>query len=162
MDDMFSHDSDFLVWTERQARVLRDLASRRADLPNELDIENLAEEIEDLGRSEFNAFKSHIRNIMLHLIKAACEPDARAVPHWSSEARAFHWSMLDKHSPSMPSRIDLATLWAQAREGALEDLAEIRGASACEIPAICPFGIEDFIAKKFDFRALLARLAPPA
>ena len=46
MDDGFSHDSDFLIWTERQARALRALAPRRADLPNELDLENLAEEIE--------------------------------------------------------------------------------------------------------------------
>jgi Domain of unknown function DUF29 len=52
--DSSIYDEDILVWSERQASVLRSLQSRR-DLPNELDLEHVAEEIEDVGRSELNA-----------------------------------------------------------------------------------------------------------
>jgi Domain of unknown function DUF29 len=53
MDRPVSYDDDFLAWSEQQAAALRGLAGRRG-LPNELDLEHVAEEIEDLGRAEFN------------------------------------------------------------------------------------------------------------
>jgi hypothetical protein len=60
MDD--SYDTDILAWSEQQASVLRGLRSR-GDLPNELDLEHVAEEIEDVGRSELNAAQSLIRQM---------------------------------------------------------------------------------------------------
>src|SRR6266705_578176 len=53
--DNSTYDADILAWSEQQAAVLRDLARSRHDLPNELDLENVAEEIECVGRSEFDA-----------------------------------------------------------------------------------------------------------
>jgi hypothetical protein len=47
------YDEDILLWSEQQADVIRRLARTRRDLPNELDVENVAEEIESVGRSEF-------------------------------------------------------------------------------------------------------------
>ena len=81
MDDRFSYEDDFLVWTERQATALRALAKSRADLPNDLDLEHVAEEIEDLGISELKTVRSYIRNILIHVIKAACDPSSRAQAH---------------------------------------------------------------------------------
>ena len=49
------YEADFLLWTERQAAELRALAHSCRDLPNALDLDHIAEEIEDLGRSELNA-----------------------------------------------------------------------------------------------------------
>ena len=69
MDDLY--DTDILAWSQRQAAVLRDLAARR-DLPNELDLDHVAEEIEDVGRSELNAVQSFIRLCLVHIVKAAC------------------------------------------------------------------------------------------
>ena len=73
MDQPVSYDEDVLAWSEQQAAVLRELAGRKG-LPNQLDLEHVAEEIEDLGRAEFNAVKSYIRQILAHLVKAASEP----------------------------------------------------------------------------------------
>ena len=50
MGDRTLYDEDILIWSEQQAAALRSLASRR-DLPNELDLANVIEEIEDAGRS---------------------------------------------------------------------------------------------------------------
>ena len=60
MGDRSLYDEDILVWSEQQAAALRSLASRR-DLPNELDLANVIEEIEDVGRSEFHASRAWSR-----------------------------------------------------------------------------------------------------
>ena len=43
------YDNDVYAWAEQQAAVLRGLAARR-DLPNELDLANVIEGIEDVGQ----------------------------------------------------------------------------------------------------------------
>jgi hypothetical protein len=90
MDQPVSYDEDFFAWSEQQAAALRDLARSRRGLPNALDPERIAEEIEDVGRAEFNAVKSHIRQILAHLIKAASEPAPGPASHWRKEVVAFH------------------------------------------------------------------------
>ena len=47
------YDNDVYAWAEQQAAVLRGLAARR-DLPNELDLANVIEGIEDVGRGELS------------------------------------------------------------------------------------------------------------
>ncbi len=57
MGDSSLYDEDILIWSDQQAAALRSLAARR-DLPNELDLANVIEEIEDVGRREINAATS--------------------------------------------------------------------------------------------------------
>ena len=160
MDDKFTYDSDFLIWTQQQAQALRALAKSRADLPNELDLEHVAEEIEDMGKSELNAVKSRIRNIMIHLIKAACDPNARAQPHWAIEVRAFHGELIYKVTPAMHARLDLPAIWRRARKVALADLAEFGLREPAGLPTDCPFTQEELISDEIDFAALCARVIP--
>jgi epoxyqueuosine reductase QueG len=61
------YDEDFVRWTETQAKALREAASAGANLP--LDWENLAEEVEDLGKSLRRELSSRIATIMEHLMK---------------------------------------------------------------------------------------------
>ncbi|MGQ9371191.1 DUF29 family protein [Azospirillum sp. ST 5-10] len=49
MEHRPTHDEDVFAWSQHQAAVLRGLAARRGR-PNDLDLDHLAEEIEDLGR----------------------------------------------------------------------------------------------------------------
>ena len=51
------YDEDFYAWTQAQAKALR--THFRGD--NRLDVEHLAEEIEDLGSSELQAVESFVR-----------------------------------------------------------------------------------------------------
>ena len=110
------YDEDILMWSEQQAEVIRRLGRARRDLPNELDIENVAEEIESVGRSELAAVTSLIRQVLLHLIKLAVEVDATAVRHWRGEIVAFHNEIRHRYAPSMRQRIDFDELWQSARE----------------------------------------------
>src|SRR5215207_42459 len=69
------YDQDFLLWTREQSKLLREAAEHRVNFP--LDWENLAEEIESLGKSLRSELRSRLRTIE-HLLKlehsAAREP----------------------------------------------------------------------------------------
>jgi hypothetical protein len=70
------YDHDFLLWTREQSKLLREAAERRVNFP--LDWENLAEEIESLGKSLRSELRGRLRTIIEHLLKlehsAAREP----------------------------------------------------------------------------------------
>ena len=154
MSDTTLYDDDILAWSEQQASALRRLAERR-DLPNDLDLEHVAEEIEDVGRSELNAVQGLIRQIFTYLIKAASTPDAE---HWRGEVVAFHNSLLDRFSTAMAQRIDLHRQWRRALREAGAALTAKGGAVAPSLPIRCPYDLADLTGESFSFDAAVAAL----
>jgi len=68
-----AYDTDIVTWSADQARMLRAMGGGKAlNLP--LDWDNLAEEIEALGRSERHALRGHIGAVLEHLIKLMASP----------------------------------------------------------------------------------------
>jgi hypothetical protein len=63
------HDTNFYTWTTQTAQLLKE---RRF---SELDLENLIEEIEDLGRSEYRALGSRLEVLLMHLLKTRYQPE---------------------------------------------------------------------------------------
>src|ERR1051325_6169512 len=57
------YDSDFYAWSQEQGRLVRE------GRWSEVDRENVAEEIESLGREQFNKLESAIRVILIHILK---------------------------------------------------------------------------------------------
>jgi hypothetical protein len=57
------YDTDFYAWTMEQATLLR------KEKPAHLDWENIAEEIESLGRRERSEIKSRLTVLLEHLLK---------------------------------------------------------------------------------------------
>lgn len=57
------YDTDFNLWVEAQLAALQ---SRRLE---ELDLSNLIEEIEDLAKRDKKALRSHLKVLLLHLLK---------------------------------------------------------------------------------------------
>jgi hypothetical protein len=72
------YDTDLALWAENQARALRDAGHAGTNLS--IDWENVAEEIEALGKSQAREVASRLRTILVHLIKLqtsrASEPRA--------------------------------------------------------------------------------------
>ncbi len=71
LKDELLYEQDFYVWTEVQADLLR---ARRFDA---LDLENLIEEIEALGRAEKKEVLSHAAVIVEQMLKLQYSPAAR-------------------------------------------------------------------------------------
>ena len=93
------YDQDFVLWTEQQAAALR--RSKGSNLP--LDWENLAEEVESLGKSDRRELRSQITRILRHLLKLEVSPVAEPRAGWRTtirEARAQIESVLED-SPSL-------------------------------------------------------------
>ncbi|MBK5958252.1 hypothetical protein CCR97_08515 [Rhodoplanes elegans] len=157
------YDADILLWSEQQAALIRALGRRR-DLPNDLDIENVAEEIESVGRSELAAVESKIELIILHVLKLVLEPDAPPTRHWRAEIAGFHADLRRRYSASMRQRIDLDALWRSARQqAALAHEGTPVQPVVDGLPEDCPFALDDFLGEPIDPAALTARLqAPPS
>jgi hypothetical protein len=101
------YDEDFVRWTEEQAAALRrarSLPARGIGRSNlALDWENLAEEIESLGKSDRRELRSQITRVLRHLLKLEFSPAAGARAGWRAtinEARTEIEGLLED-SPSL-------------------------------------------------------------
>lgn len=66
------YEQDFSLWLEQAVQLLRE-GNLEA-----LDIENLVEEIESMGRSERQAVKSNLEIILMHLLKYKYQSEKRS------------------------------------------------------------------------------------
>ena len=78
-DDLY--ERDFYLWTQAQAEALRS-HGRGANM---LDYENLAEEVESLGRSERREASSRVFRILEHLFKLTSTRNGQVTGHWHGE-----------------------------------------------------------------------------
>ena len=95
------YDTDFYTWATTQAALLR--SGRLAAV----DIGNIAEELETLGRSEAAALRSAYRLICLHLLKLLAQPE-RGVAGSSCE-RTVHTQRINAEQPEGQSRAEAET-----------------------------------------------------
>ncbi len=145
------YDTDFYAWTQQQAEKLREVRDNR------LDAENLAEEVADLGRSELQATKGHLRQMLIPLIKAAFSPADQPNAGWRAEVGLHHAQALDHVSSSMRDKIDLPRLWQQALTYAGRALADY---GEPDLPADlpCPYTLDELLSDAFDVDAAVDRL----
>jgi hypothetical protein len=119
------YDTDLALWAEAQARALRDAGQAGTNLP--VDWENVAEEIEALGKSQARELASRIRIILVHLLKLQCSPAIGPRAGWREtihEQRSEIAALLaDSPSlrPNIPGVIDSALV--KARRAAVLALA---------------------------------------
>jgi hypothetical protein len=131
------YDEDFYAWTQQQAQALR--THFRGD--NRLDVEHLAEEVEDLGRSELHAIESYVENIMAHLLKLDFSSLEWPRSHWRKEIFAFRRSLRRRMTPSLRRAVSdrFEELYANARESAAADLLESEPGVRRRLPATNPY-----------------------
>lgn len=76
MDTLY--DRDFYSWAMEQAKALRLAGGARINTPATLDWENLAEEIESLGKSQASELDSRYTQLLAHLLKWMYQPGRRS------------------------------------------------------------------------------------
>jgi len=135
------YDTDVLEWSEQQARLLRRVAAGEAG--NEApDWANVIEEIESVGRSEFNAVRSLLVQALLHDLKITAWPLSRDVPHWRAEARGFRADAAEMFTPSMRQRVDVSQLYRRALDRMPES---VDGQPPLPVPDACPFTLDELL-----------------
>jgi hypothetical protein len=136
------YEADFYAWTVEQAARLR------SERPNHLDWENLAEEIEGLGRSDRREISSRLLVILVHLLKWQAQPGKRKSGWRSTVIEQRHKIVgLIAESPSLakyPQRA-LADEYPAARSLAAAETDLDPGS----FPKACPFTIDQILDENF-------------
>src|SRR5438876_11247661 len=117
MPDGPRYEDDFYAWTQYQAEVLRSLHVS----DNRFDREHVAEEIEDLGKSERDAVRSQIRRIIEHLLKLNYSPAEDPRLDWMGTIIDARQTLDDKLTSTLRGEVEatLDKLYADARKRAV-------------------------------------------
>jgi adenosyl cobinamide kinase/adenosyl cobinamide phosphate guanylyltransferase len=131
------YDQDFVRWIDAQARALRELRWE------DLDLWNLVEEVEALGRSERHALRNRLKLITQHLLKAQYTRSMQA--SWEAtvqEQRSALEALLDDN-PSL--RAEVGDAIRRRYHLARKDAAREMGVSIEALPETCPFTPEEVL-----------------
>ena len=136
------YDQDLYAWAMTSARLLRE---GRID---ELDRENLAEELESMGKSELRALESRLTVLLAHLLTWQFQPDRRG-KSWQRTLveQRRRIARLLRDSPSLRPRVPM--LLPDAYDSALRLAAEETGLDETDFPAVCPYHAEQVLAEDF-------------
>jgi hypothetical protein len=119
-------------WAMYQADLIR------AGRLSEIDLENVAEEIESVGRSEFRSLKSNLAQILLHMLKWDHQAELRS-RSWVVSISKHRYAYLSdlKENPSLTPRLEEAKTDAYAH--ALNMAEGETGLPLKTFPADCPY-----------------------
>jgi len=137
-----TYDGDFCAWLEQQAALIR---AGRFDL---LDAENVAEELEGLSRSDQRALRSHLKTVILHLLKWQEQSWLRS-KSWKASidnAREEVFELIED-SPSL--RPTLPAHVAKAYPKAVNDAVSEMGLPKRRFPRECPYSVEQILDHDF-------------
>lgn len=139
-----TYETDFYTWTIDQAAALRD------GRLSELDIGNLAEEIEDLGKEVFSKLRSSFRIILLHMLKWDHQPERRS-RSWAVSVETHRIDIEDvlADNPSLRRR-QLEAIAGAYRKARLEAAGET-GLRRNAFPTECPYTLDEILNRPFDW-----------
>jgi hypothetical protein len=142
MPDGPRYEDDFFAWTQHQAEVLRTMPVS----DNRFDREHVAEEIEDLGKSERDAVHSQIRRIVEHLLKLAYSPAELPRVSWMETVDDAREILSDKLTATLRRDIEAGfeKLYAEGRRRAARGLVRHGEADvAAKLPQLSPYSLNE-------------------
>jgi Domain of unknown function DUF29 len=123
------YDEDYYLWIETTAKQLHE----RKFL--EIDIDNLVEEIESMGRSEKSALKSNLVVVLMHLLKWQYQSSMRS-NSWKSSIREHRRRLRDALQDSPSLKPYLIEVFGECYQDAREQAADETGLPLESFPAI--------------------------
>ena len=127
-----SYERDYYAWAMKNAQLIR-----QGKL-SEIDLNNIAEELEDVGKSERRALRNHIKNVILHLLKWRYQPNFREAS-WRQSVRNGRIAIHEIVTESPSLNRDIAQLIESEYSSAQADAVDETGLSASTFPPTCPF-----------------------
>ncbi len=136
------YEKDVVAWAMEQAALLR------SGQLSALDIEHIAEEIEDVGKSEKRELASRMAVLLAHLLKWQCQPGRRG-SSWSrtikEQRKAIAAAM--RQTPSLKASLRdtdwLAGTWSDAVTKAVDETG------LDNFPEDCPWSMEQVLSAEF-------------
>ena len=138
------YTEDFYTWTQTTAALIR------AGKWEGIDPESLAEEVESLGISQQHALQSHLRQLVMHLLKWQYQPSRRQLGHsWESTITLARdeIALVLERNPGLQQHMPA---YLAKRYGAARRLARIEtGLPLTTFPATCPWTLEQVLDDDF-------------
>ena len=136
------YDVDYYAWLTANAALLR--TGRLSDI----DAAQIAEELDDMGKSERRVIESWLKVLILHLLKWRLQPMRRGASWQQSIDNAR--DEIDRRlqdSPSLRPRLDemIAARYPAVRRMAMRET----GLPLGTFPEICPFPTDDLLDQEF-------------
>lgn len=139
------YDQDFYAWTQRQVELLR------SGQLGELDVENLIEEIESLGRQERQELRNRLGVLLGHLLKWHYQPEARS-KSWvytiKEQRREIQHHL--KENPSLKPYLNEAIVIGY--EKGLDLVGRETPLYPEQLPQSCPFSEADIFEEPLDWQ----------
>lgn len=136
------YERDFYEWTHAQARALRQSNE------NQIDWDNVAEEIESLGRNDKRSLESHFEILVAHLLKCLVQP-SRRTRSWDVTIREQR-KQIAKLLRKNPSLQDVpATQFSDLYADAVWRAARDTGLQEGDFPAASPFTLGEIFDPNF-------------
>jgi len=136
------YEQDFYSWLCHNISLLRE------GRLSEADVENIAEELDGMSKSQQRELISRLKILFAHLLKWQFQPDRRS-NSWKGtivEQRSQIRQLL-KISPSLKNRIDEKIV--DAYTDAVEYASLETGIPQSDFPQTCPYFFEQAVDKNF-------------
>lgn len=138
------YGGDVYAWARAQAALLR------AGKFDEIDAPQIAEELDDVGRSEYDKLESALTVLLAHMLKWDRQPERRS-RSWEATIHEQRRRIQDRleDSPSLKSKLEQAIRrgYQYGRDRASGET----GLKATAFPTECPYSWTDFDERKFEF-----------
>ena len=136
------YNKDFYSWTMHNARLLKE------GRLSEIDAENIAEEIESMGKSERRELINRFAILIAHLLKWKYQPAKRG-KSWEFTIKEQRFELLDllEESPSLKHEIEKQLSHAYQKSLLISE--KKTGFELKTFPKSCPFSFKEVLNQKF-------------
>jgi Domain of unknown function DUF29 len=126
------YDVDFHLWLESNIKLIKE------GKLYQLDLENLLEELESMGKNNKNALKSNLAILLMHLLKYKYQKD-KITNSWKFTIREHRYRLQDSLTDSPSLRGYFNEVFTQCYQRSRQLAADETGLSLNTFPLECPF-----------------------
>ena len=139
---MINYHTDFYGWTQEQAAFLK------AGRLTELDIKNLMEEVETMGRSEKRELDSRLTVLLIHLLKWQYQPIRRSRSgRLTIEGQRIDFSETLEENPSFKPQLD--TILKKSYAKSVIKTSQETALDEQTFPSVCPWTVAQILDHNF-------------
>ena len=142
LDSSNLYNEDFYLWIETTAKQLKNGNFA------EIDLENLIEEIESMGRSEKRALKSNLLILLMHLLKYKYQPDKRS-NSWLSTIFEHRRRLKEELTESPSLKKYFSEVFSECYQDARKLASLETGLSVDTFPVDCPFTTDEILNQDY-------------